>query len=128
MFHVKHRPSLPDAEVAEDHVEHVLDVNPAGQAAKRTTGEAKLRGNQLSLAGAANRQRTAQRVRRLLQCNTMALAGDQRGLGGAEGVAGESGEVGHKRVQPLPSQRRDCVFPLLLFSVVLACGDKSTLL
>src|SRR5262249_2130770 len=37
---------LPNTEVAEDHVEHVLDIDPAGQAAKRPGGEAQFLGDQ----------------------------------------------------------------------------------
>ena len=72
--------SLPDAEVAEDHVEDVLDVDPAGEAAERPGRQPQFLGDQLLLAGAADRQRPAQRVRRLPQRVPMALAGDQRGL------------------------------------------------
>jgi len=44
------RPLLADAEVAEDDVEHVLDADPAGDAAERAGGEAQVLGRQLRLA------------------------------------------------------------------------------
>jgi hypothetical protein len=42
--------SFPDAEVAEDHIEDVLDIDAAGEPAQSDGGEAKLFGDQL-LAG-----------------------------------------------------------------------------
>ena len=50
MFHVKHDPSavsretsgnlLANTEIPEDHIEDILDVDPAGEAAKRRGGQA----------------------------------------------------------------------------------------
>ena len=72
MFHVKHSASgagscetvFADAEVAEDHVQNVLDVDPAGQPAERVRGDAQLLGQQI-LAGGDSRiraRRSAARV------------------------------------------------------------------
>jgi hypothetical protein len=38
MFHVKHA-SLPDAKVPENHVQHVLDIDPAGQPLQSAGGK-----------------------------------------------------------------------------------------
>ena len=88
MFHVKHRriryygpqfidpqrssdirrdasaslPLFADAEVAEDHVQDVLDIDPAGEAPERAGGDAQLLGQQILTAGqlgAAARRRAA---------------------------------------------------------------------
>ena len=43
--------SLPDAELAEDHVEHVLDVHAPGDAAEGSDGEAEILGGELRQFG-----------------------------------------------------------------------------
>src|SRR5882724_4251433 len=50
MFHVKHgTPSrlLPDTEIAKNHVENILDINPAREAAERIGSLSKLFGNNI---------------------------------------------------------------------------------
>jgi len=38
--------SLPDTKIPEDNVEHIFDVDPAGEAAELTGGEAQFLGDQ----------------------------------------------------------------------------------
>ena len=46
MFHVKHpRPSLPDAEIAEDHIEDIFDIDSASESAQRGGRQAQLFGD-----------------------------------------------------------------------------------
>ena len=48
MFHVKHgKPGrlFPDTEIAKNHVENILDINPAREAAERIGSLSKLLGN-----------------------------------------------------------------------------------
>ena len=100
-FHVKHegawvrfaklieemnRRSFPDAEVPEDLIEHVLDINAASQPAKRARSQPQLFGDQLFLV---RLQRTAERIDSMLQCNTMPLARDDDRFTPTEGVAGK---------------------------------------
>src|SRR5262249_12808262 len=45
LFHVKH--SFADAELAEDHVEEVFDIDSAGDATEGARGEAQILGREL---------------------------------------------------------------------------------
>ena len=45
-----------DAEVAEDHVQHVLDVNPSGEPAERPCRQAQFFRDQVFVAGTSLRQ------------------------------------------------------------------------
>ena len=59
--HAERRDRLfADAEVAEDHVQDVLDVDPAGQAAERLAGEPQLLGQQIFAAGQVALARAAE--------------------------------------------------------------------
>jgi hypothetical protein len=49
------RALLPDAEIAEDHVENILDVDPPGETAKGSGGGPQLLRHQILLAGQAGR-------------------------------------------------------------------------
>src|SRR5216684_5912230 len=62
LFHVKHL--LPDAEVAEDHVEDVLDVDPSGDPSEPARGEPELLRHEILLA-----------ARSLLNCALQRLDG-----------------------------------------------------
>ena len=42
LFHVKHRlPSLPDAEIPENDIQQILDIDPTGDPAQRPGGGAE---------------------------------------------------------------------------------------
>ncbi len=61
-----------DAEIGEDHVEQVLDIDPAGDAAEAAPGEAQILGAQLRQRRG---ERALERRRRTLQRLAMARAG-----------------------------------------------------
>ena len=67
-----------DAEVPEDHIENILDIDPASKPAKGSGGGAKLLGHQVLLTGEARRQRPVQSRQRFLQHMPVPGAGDQR--------------------------------------------------
>src|ERR1041385_8112298 len=109
MFHVK-RPgpsSLPDAEIAEDDVEHVLDVDLAREAPERAGREAEFLGDQLLAGRGPEREGPRQRVPRLLQCNPMPLAGNEGRLPLAERLPRKGGQVGYQALHPLARLSRD---------------------
>lgn len=74
-------PLFADAEVAENDVQDVLDVDPPGKPAERTGGKPQLLGQQILLGGNVRRLRPAQGGQGLLERMAVAFAGDQRGLG-----------------------------------------------
>src|SRR5262249_35875433 len=86
MFHVKRRPacSFADAEVAEDHGEDVLHVDPAGQAPQGARGETQLLGDDVLAATLPLRQRSLERRDRFAQRLAVALPGHEARLGLAE--------------------------------------------
>ena len=69
---------LPDAEVPENDVQNILDVDPASQPPERSRREPKFLGD--DVLAAALGERPAQRLGGLAQQHAMPLAGDQRGL------------------------------------------------
>src|SRR5258707_15861817 len=56
------RLSLADAELPEDHIEHVLDVDPPGDAAERTRGKTHVLGDQLGQRGAGGPREARPRI------------------------------------------------------------------
>ena len=88
-----------DAEVAENHVQDVLDIDPAGEPPERPGGDAQLLGQQILAAGQLGRQRPPQGRQGVLQGPPVALAGHQRRLGAGQeafGMAGEGAKSGSK--------------------------------
>ena len=73
--------SFADAEIAEDHVENVLDVDPAGQPAERPGGQPQFLGHQLLAPDGPSAQRAFERADGLLQRPALPLAGDERRFG-----------------------------------------------
>ena len=53
MFHVKHADLLSDAEFREDHVQQILDIDPARDAAQRCGGQTQILGDQRRLIPAS---------------------------------------------------------------------------
>ncbi len=74
--------SFPDAELPEDHVQQILDVDPAGQPAQRAGGEAELLGDDVLAAARPLGQRAVERGLRLDQETPVAFPADQRRLAG----------------------------------------------
>src|SRR5260370_12437539 len=82
VFHVKHL--LPDAEVAEDHVEDVLDVDPSGDPSEPARGEPELLCHEILLAVRSLLDRALQRLDGFGQRRTMARPRDDARLPQAE--------------------------------------------
>jgi len=83
MFHVKHRKpdrSFPDTEIAKNHVENILDIDPARKAAKRIGGLSKLLGNNVFPSADTLSERSIERLPCHFQHFSMPLAADQGGL------------------------------------------------
>ena len=84
-----------DAEIAENRVQDILDIDPSGQAAERASGDAQLFGQQVLAAGEAGPQRPPQGSQCLLQRAAVAFPRYQRRFG-----------PGHEAVS-IAGQRRD---------------------
>src|SRR5260370_12532474 len=78
VFHVKHL--LPDAEVAEDHVEDVLDVDPSGDPSEPARGEPELLCHEILLAVRSLLDRALQRLDGFGQRRTMSRPRDDARL------------------------------------------------
>ena len=105
-FAPKQRRLLADTEVAEDHVQDILDVDPTGQAAQGTDGDAQLLGEQILTAGDLAPQRPPQRCLGILQRPAMTRAGHQGGFGTSQKTLGMTGQSGQKPVKPLARRGR----------------------
>jgi len=79
---------LADTEIAEDHVEHVLDIDPAGQAGQRPGGEAKLLGQEIFALGHWPSRRAAEGGAGVFERLPVPGAGDKAGFGSGEELAG----------------------------------------
>ena len=73
-----------NAEVAEYHVQNVLDIDPAGEAAERPGRKPQLFGQQVLLGRNIGALRPPQRRQGLLKRMAVALPGHQRRLGAGE--------------------------------------------
>ena len=92
-----------DAKVAENHVQDILDIDPAGQPAKRAGGDAQLLGQQVLAAGHIAALSPLQGGQDLLQRPPVPFAGNQSGLGAAEEFLGLPGQLSQKPVKTLAS-------------------------
>ena len=84
-----------DTEIAEDHVEHVLDIDPAGPAGQRPGGEATLLGQEIFALGHGPSRRAAEGGAGVFERLPVPGAGDKAGFGAGEELAGialKSGE------------------------------------
>ncbi len=79
---------LADTEIAEDHVEHVLVLDPAGQAGQRPGGEAKFLGQEIFAPGEWRTRRAAQGGAGVLERLPVPGAGDKAGFGAGEELVG----------------------------------------
>src|SRR5438105_6354709 len=78
-------PLFTDAEVAENDVQHVLDVDPAGQPAERLPGHSQFLGDDILAAGPRTLPHAApQRGLGILQRAALTPAGHQSWLPGAD--------------------------------------------
>jgi hypothetical protein len=89
MFHVKHLGSrspalLSNAEIAENDVKNVFDVDPTGQAPQGSTRQAKLLGQDFLPPRRGLVQGAIQCRDGILQRATVSLPRDQRRLGRSE--------------------------------------------
>ena len=92
-----------DAEVAEDHVQDVLDVDPAGKPPQRPGSDAQLLSQQILAAGHIGRQGPAQGFQGVFQRPPMALPRHQRRLGAGQEAFGMPGEGSEKRLKTFAS-------------------------
>ena len=77
---------LANTEVAKDHVEDILDVDPAGEAAESTRGTMQFLRQEVFALGHWPSHRPAQRREGFLEGTAVTGAGDQGGVGAGEGV------------------------------------------
>ena len=94
--------SFPDAEIAKDHIQHVLDVDAARQPAKRAGSQPQLLGDQLLLI---RLERASERVDSMLQCSTMALARDDDRFTRTQRIAGKGRQGSDEGIHALPGFR-----------------------
>ena len=71
---------LADAEVAENDVQDVLDINSASESAERRSGGAQLFGQQILALGQWPSQRASQGGESIFKNAAVALAGDEAGF------------------------------------------------
>src|SRR6187397_551202 len=71
---------LANAEIPENHVEHVFHVDAPQKLAQRSCRKPQLLRQELIAPGAADRLRVDKARKRLVQVRAMALAGHNRGL------------------------------------------------
>ncbi len=123
MFHVKQpgvlcRRLLPDTEVPEDHVEHVLDINPAGETAESGGCQAKLLSDDFFPSGVLARGRPLQRIQGVLKGSPVTGPGNENRFASASELRGcFIGYGGDQSLDPLASDsgkpkglRRRCGF------------------
>src|SRR5689334_7573508 len=84
-----------DAEIAEDDIEKILDVDAAGDAAQCAGGEAEVFGGELGERGGIV---AAECGETLLECGAVARAGDERRAPGVEAVRELLGQSREERV------------------------------
>ena len=90
-----------DAEIAENDVQNVLDIDPAGQAAQRLGGKPEFLGDDILAAVLAFGQGAREGVAREFQRFSLALAAHQGRLGSKE-FGGMAGEMTEKGLETLP--------------------------
>ena len=106
LFHVKQRPRLfADAEIAKNHLQNVLDIDSAGQAAQGLGGEPQLLGDDVLPTTRAFGQGPGEGLVRDFQRFPMPFTADQGRLGSKE-FGRMPGEVDKKRLETFPSGRR----------------------
>src|SRR5215468_1614750 len=99
--------SLADAEIAEDHLQDFLNIDPAGQSPEGSRRQPKFLGHDiLARRLRCFRQRAVERLDRLPQRHPMALPGDQHILTRPERVAGMRRQRRDEVVYPGAGQRR----------------------
>jgi hypothetical protein len=110
-FHVKQRkepPLLPDAELREDLAKHIIDIEPAREAAERVGGFSQMLGGDLRvLAGAGAGKELIERASRALDLLPMPGACDERGLSAAEAFFRKTDELCFERIKPFACLGRD---------------------
>src|SRR5664279_900979 len=90
-----------DAEVPENHVQDILDIDPAGEAPKRAGGDAQLLRQQILAGGDFAALGPAQGGQDVLKRVAVARAGHQRGLRPGQEPLGVARQLGQKVVKTL---------------------------
>ena len=111
--------SFADAEVAEDHVQDVLDIDPAGQPPQRAGGDAELFGQQILAAGERGLASPPQGRQGILQGAPMPLAGDQRWLGAGQEDFGMPGQGGQQGFKPFSCRARKIEYEFTRCELIL---------
>ena len=106
---------LTDTEIAEDHVEHVLDIDPAGQAGQRPGGEAKFLGQEIFALGHWPSRRAAQGGAGIFERLPVPGAGDKAGFGAGEELAGIAlkGSEQLREARAGGGRKTESIFPFL---------------
>ena len=106
-----------DAEIAENHVQDVLDVDPAGEPPQGASGDAQLFGQQILMTGEPRRQRPLQRRQGILQRTAVALARHQRRLGAGQKTFGVAGEGGKQQIEAFSGRRRKIELMFIIYEL-----------
>jgi hypothetical protein len=99
-------PLFPNAEVAENHVENVFDIDAAGEAPERERRQAQFLGQDIVAAGAVG-ERAGERSRRVRERETLPLARHQRRLTRFELFARKHSQAAEKIFHALAGRRRE---------------------
>src|SRR5665213_41704 len=95
-----------DAEVAEDHVQDVLDIDPASEASERPGGDAQFLGQQILTGRHLARLGAAESGHHLLERAAVARAGDDRLFGSGQEGFGLPGQLIQKPVETVAGDGR----------------------
>ena len=87
--------SLPNAKIAEDDVQNILDINPSCQPAERGRGGPQFLGDQFFAAGTALSDRPIKVAHCFIQRTPMALASHECGLCRTKEFLGETRKLPH---------------------------------
>ena len=96
---------FPDAEIPENNIQNILDINPANKASERMCGGADLLGEKVLARRDLGRQGPAQGCQRIRQRVAVALPGDQRRLGSSQKAPGKAPELEQELIKALTCGR-----------------------
>ena len=114
---------LANTEVAKDHVEDILDIDPAGEAAESARGTMQFLRQEVFALGHWPSHRPAQRREGFFEGAAVTGAGDQGGVGAGEGVRGETFEGAQQGRNAVTRQRRNTEYRFTVMSngFILCC-------
>lgn len=106
---------LPDAEIAEDHVQNIFDIHPARQPTQGARRGPQLFGNQIVTPPELRPGRAHKSRSHRFQRPSLALAGDQRRLA-AEPTSRLASQRRKQGVEPLAGHCRNIEFMFICLS------------